>query len=181
MTNDPRIELREVEKIIPYAANPRVISPEAVAGVAGSIKMFGFNSPILVDKEGVIINGHTRFKAALSLGLKRVPIICADHLTDQEARAYRLVDNRVSEFSDWDKDLLQIEIDACDDLDLSYAALGDIVLEDEQLQPIESVKGWPEPRQDNYFIMVECRDVEHQKKLMEALEKNGEHCKAVIK
>lgn len=111
---------------IPYARNPRKISAQAISAVAGSIKEFGFKSPIIVDAEGVIINGHTRLKAAQSLGMDTVPVVVASDLTPAQVQAYRLADNRVAEFSEWDADLLKIELDECP-INLDFAAFDDLL------------------------------------------------------
>lgn len=119
-TKPPKIEMWPIDRPVPYARNPRKISPQAVSAVAGSIKEFGFKSPIIVDSQGVIINGHTRMQAAQSLGLATVPVLVADDLTPAQVQAYRLADNRVAEFSEWDADLLKIELGDCS-LDLGFA------------------------------------------------------------
>lgn len=118
--NKPQVEQWPVGKPIPYARNPRKISDQAVASVAGSIKEFGFKSPIIVDKEGVIINGHTRLRAAMLLGMKEVPVIIAKDLTPAQCQAYRLADNRVAEFTIWDGEMLKIELGECP-VDLGFA------------------------------------------------------------
>lgn len=102
------------DSVIPYARNPRKNSA-AVDKVAASIKEFGWRQPIVVDKENVIIAGHTRLLAAQKLGMDEVPVHVAD-LTDAQAKAYRLADNRISEDADWDIDLLGLEIRELDDL-----------------------------------------------------------------
>ena len=96
-------------EIHPYANNPRK-NDEAVAGVAASIKRFGFLIPMVIDRNGEIICGHTRYKAAKQLGLKEVPCVIADELTEDEIRAFRLADNKVSEKASWDMDLLPVEL-----------------------------------------------------------------------
>lgn len=105
------ITLMKIDDIIPYENNPRH-NDEAVEMVAQSIKDFGFRYPILVDKNNVIISGHTRLKASKKLGLEKVPVMIADDLTDDKVKALRLVDNRTSEVASWDFDLLQKELDA---------------------------------------------------------------------
>ncbi len=95
--------------IHPYANNPRK-NDEAVAGVAASIKRFGFLIPMVIDRNGEIICGHTRYKAARQLGLTEVPCVIADELTEDEIRAFRLADNKVSEKAQWDMDLLPVEL-----------------------------------------------------------------------
>ena len=83
---------KKLAEITPYAQNPRK-NDEAVDKVAASIQEFGFKQPIVVDKDGIIIVGHTRYKAAQKLGLETVPVLVADDLTDEQAKAYRLADN----------------------------------------------------------------------------------------
>ena len=104
-----KIEQWDIDRIKPYEKNPRR-NDKAVQAVADSIREFGFRQPIVVDKDGVIVVGHTRWKAALKLGLKTVPVHVAADLTPQQARAYRLADNRSAENAEWDIDLLPIEL-----------------------------------------------------------------------
>lgn len=105
-----QIEYKRLEDIIPYAANPRK-NDDAVEYVARSISEFGFKVPIIIDKDGVIIAGHTRYKAAKYLGMNEVPVICADDLTEEQVKAFRLADNKVAEMAEWDPDLLDLELD----------------------------------------------------------------------
>lgn len=112
------IEQRPIEEVRPYPNNPRN-NKKAVAAVAASIREFGFKVPIVVDTAGVIITGHTRREAAISLGMKTVPVIVADDLTEAQIKAFRLADNKVSEFSEWDEDALAEELAQLDE-----AALG---------------------------------------------------------
>lgn len=95
--------------MIPYENNPR-INDNAVDAVAASIKEFGFKVPIIVDKNNVIVAGHTRLKAAQKLGLEEVPVIVADDLTEEQIKAFRLADNKVSELADWDFSKLEAEL-----------------------------------------------------------------------
>lgn len=111
------IEL-EVEKLVPYENNPRK-NDEAVDKVALSISAFGFKVPIVIDKNNVIVTGHTRAKAAKKLGLATVPCIMADDLTDEQIKAFRLADNKVAEFSQWDEAKLLQELQALEDIDMS--------------------------------------------------------------
>ena len=104
-----KIELREIDKIQPYEANPRK-NDAAVQAVAKSIKEFGFRQPVVVDNEGVVVVGHTRLKAARELGLAQVPVHVANDLTPEQARAYRIADNATHDLSDWNDDLLVSEI-----------------------------------------------------------------------
>lgn len=99
---------RELSDLKPYEGNPRN-NDKAVEPVAESIKKFGFKVPIIIDKDSVIICGHTRYRAAKRLKMKTVPCILADDLTDEQVRAFRLADNKVSEFSSWNDDLVKEE------------------------------------------------------------------------
>ena len=101
----------KITDIIPYENNPRR-NDEAVDKVALSISSFGFKVPIIVDKNNVIVAGHTRLKAAEKLGLTTVPTIRADDLTDDQIKAFRLADNKVSEFAEWDFEALEKELDS---------------------------------------------------------------------
>ena len=107
-----------INELKPYKNNPRN-NDEAVEYVANSIKEFGFKVPIIVDKDYEIIAGHTRLKAAQQLGLKEVPIIIADDLTEEQVKAFRLADNKVSEIAEWDFNLLDNELSNILDIDMS--------------------------------------------------------------
>lgn len=98
-----------IESVKPYERNPRR-NTGAVDAVAESIKQFGWNQPIVVDKNNVIIVGHTRLKAAKKLGLKEVPVLVAENLNDEQVKKYRILDNKTNELSEWDFQLLQSEI-----------------------------------------------------------------------
>ena len=116
--NKTNIVYKETKDLIPYANNPR-LNDNAVDAVAASIKEFGFKVPIVVDSENVIINGHTRLKAAHKLGLKQVPCIVADDLTPEQVKAFRLADNKTSELAEWDMDKLGIELGEIPDIDMN--------------------------------------------------------------
>lgn len=120
----------DVDQIIPYVNNPRD-NTAAIDAVASSIREFGFNVPLVLDRERVIVTGHTRLAAARKLGLKKVPCIIAEHLTDAQAKAFRLADNRVSELATWDKELLDLELRALDELDFDMTDFGFEELEKE--------------------------------------------------
>ena len=115
-----RTEQWPLSRITPYASNPR-LNDDAVRAVAESIRTFGFRQPIVVDTEGVIVCGHTRYKAAKHLGLETVPVHVAKDLTPEQIRAYRIADNKSSELAEWDLELLPIELGAiaADGIELS--------------------------------------------------------------
>lgn len=114
-----KIEYVDIKSIKPYHKNARHNDGEATERVAASIKAFGFQQPILVDDNNIIITGHTRLKAALSLGMDTVPIAHAVNLTDEQIKAYRLADNRVAEYSKWDAELLNVELKEFETIDMS--------------------------------------------------------------
>jgi site-specific DNA-methyltransferase (adenine-specific) len=111
------IQMLKLSGIKPYENNPRK-NNEAVKYVAQSIKEFGFKVPIIIDKNNVIIAGHTRYKAAKRLKMKEVPTIIADDLTDEQVKAFRLADNKVAEKAEWDFDLLPLEINNIVNIDM---------------------------------------------------------------
>jgi len=104
-----------IDKIKPYSKNPR-INDAAVQQVAQSLKAYGFQQPIVVDKKYVVVVGHTRLLAAKELGMDKVPVTVADKLTPKQIKAYRIADNKTNEFSTWDFDLLKDELDGLDNL-----------------------------------------------------------------
>src|SRR5262245_1695642 len=104
-----QVELWPIERVKLYERNPRQ-NDNAVDAVAASIHEFGWRQPIVVDADGVIVVGHTRWKAALKLGLKEVPVHVAKDLTPEQAKAYRLADNATNELAQWDKELLPLEL-----------------------------------------------------------------------
>lgn len=118
-----KIQDLPLDRIIPYADNPRDNSG-AVDAVAESIKQFGFNVPLVLDRDHVIITGHTRYKAAQKMGLSSVPCIIAEGLSEDQARAYRLADNRVSELATWDKVLLTQELKALEEIGIDMTDFG---------------------------------------------------------
>jgi site-specific DNA-methyltransferase (adenine-specific) len=103
------IEMRSIDSIRPYENNPRQ-NDAGVDAVAASLREFGWRQPIVVDEEGVIIVGHTRYKAALKLGWVEVPVHVAVGLTSAQARAYRIADNQTATLSTWDDDKLPLEL-----------------------------------------------------------------------
>ena len=119
---------KKLNEIKPYEKNPRK-NDDAVKYVAESIKQFGFKVPIVIDKDGVIVCGHTRYKAAKQLKLPTVPTIAADDLTDEQIKAFRLADNKTSEFAEWDDAMLSDELSDILDIDMSDFGFG--LLEDE--------------------------------------------------
>jgi len=117
------IVLKKVADLIPYHNNPRN-NENAINKVASSISSYGFQNPILIDKDNVIICGHTRLLAAQKLGLEQVPCIIAEDLTPAQVKAFRLIDNKTSEFATWEYDKLNIELDELKELDMDLEEFG---------------------------------------------------------
>lgn len=134
-------------ELIPYDNNPR-FNEGAVDKVAESIKEFGFKVPIIIDNNNVIVTGHTRLMAAEKLGMEQVPVIIADDLTDSQIKAFRIADNKVAEFSEWDFDKLEIELEglANSDIDMELDLLGF----DDFIEPEDDI----EAEEDDYEIEV---------------------------
>ena len=109
---------KKISQIIPYENNPRD-NEGAVDAVAASIREFGFKVPIIIDKNNVIVAGHTRLKAAQKLGLESVPCVLADDLTEEQVKGFRIADNKTAELADWDFDLLRSEMKKIGGIDMS--------------------------------------------------------------
>lgn len=132
MAKQTPYRMTSLADIKPYERNPRIIPQAAVDAVARSIQAFGFRQPIVVDRNGVILAGHTRYKAAQQLGLTEVPVVWQADITDVQARGYRIADNKVAELSAWDRDALDLEVRELADLgdtDLDALGLADWELE----------------------------------------------------
>ena len=117
------IQILEIEKIKNYDKNPR-INIDAVEKVKDSIKEFGFRQPIVTDENMIILAGHTRFKASQELNLKKVPVHIAKDLSEAQKKAYRIMDNKSNEFSEWDSGLLKSEMIELNDLDINMQLTG---------------------------------------------------------
>ena len=118
-----QIQMMKLSEIHPYEKNPR-FNDGAVEAVANSIKEFGFQQPIVVDKDFVVVVGHTRLKAAEQLGLTEVPVVIAENLTPEQVQAYRIADNKTGEIAEWNYDLLPIELRDLQEKDFDLSLLG---------------------------------------------------------
>ena len=127
-----KIELADINTIKPYPNNPRKLSDIAIEKVSKSIKEFGFRQPIVVDKDRIIVVGHTRYRASKKLGYKQVPITIAENLTKEQINAYRIADNRTNEEAKWDEELLKMELKELDykDFDLKMTGFDDKQIND---------------------------------------------------
>jgi hypothetical protein len=148
MEKQPTIEYRAVDSLIPYANNSRKHSPEQIDQIAASIREFGFLSPCVVAADGTIIAGHGRVMAAMKCGVKSVPCVVADHLSEGQRRAYVILDNRLTDLGDWDKELLQLELADIvvefPDIDIAEMGFSPEELEELDLSPIGEEEGGTE-------------------------------------
>lgn len=146
-----QIEYLNIDQVYPYENNPRK-NDDAVESVAESIKQFGWQQPIVIDKENVIIVGHTRYKAAQKLGYDTIPCIRANELSEEQVKAYRLADNRTSELSYWDFDGLDKELSDITDIDMGdfgFENIYDIPEKNELTEMTKSFKN-QELQEENY-------------------------------
>ena len=141
-----KIEYRKVSELLPYARNARTHSDEQVSQLAASIKEFGFNNPVAVDGEGMILCGHGRVMAAKKLGLTEVPTVCLSHLSATQVKAYILADNKLALNAGWDNDMLKVELEDLKDLDFDLNLTG---FSDEELKAI-LVEDPTEAHEDNF-------------------------------
>ncbi|QBX14521.1 DNA modification methylase [Streptococcus dysgalactiae subsp. equisimilis] len=166
---------KKLSEITPYKNNPRN-NDEAVGPVAESIKEFGFKVPIVIDKNGEIVNGHTRYKAAKKLGLETVPVIVADDLSDEQIKAFRLADNKVGEIAVWDLDLLNEELNDILDLDMSVFGF-ELEVDDENQENLDTDF---EEIEDDSVLIVEAESEEELEKLYDEFVERGLKCRVSI-
>ena len=174
------IEMRKPSELIPYVNNPRKNDGAAVDKVASSIKNFGFKVPIVVDASGEIVAGHTRHKAALKLGLDEVPVVVASDLTPAQIKAFRVADNRAAAESEWDFELLGIELEGLDgfsveDLGFDVGEL-DFGLDDEE--PKEAVD-LSDNVSETFEVVVELKNESEQEEIYSRLTGEGYTCRVL--
>jgi len=159
-----KIETLSTASLIPYARNAKKHDASQVAKLAGSIREFGFNNPVLIDKDNGIIAGHGRVMAAQSLGLEIVPCIRLGHLTDTQRRAYILADNRLAEIGGgWDEEMLKLELADLRELDTDFDLMGfDASLIEEKLNPSEPSIQSLTPESSAKEIDVDSFDMDHR-------------------
>lgn len=164
-----QVVYKRLDEIKPYENNPR-LNDDAVEPVANSIKEFGFKVPIVVDKDGVIVAGHTRYKAAQKLGLQSVPCLVADDLSPEQIKAFRLADNKTGELADWDFNMLGEELGELDDFNMERFGFDDIENESKTSEPKDIAID------DTYSILVKCKDEKELEETFEHLQSEGYEC-----
>lgn len=170
------IVYRRLAEIRPYENNPR-FNDDAVDAVAASIQEFGFKVPIVLDSEGVIVAGHTRWKAALKLQLESVPCVVADDLSKEQIKAFRLADNKVGELADWNEEALAKELEGILEIDMSAFGfdVGEADLGDELLDnPYTSTINIPQYEMTGKKpTFAEMLDTEKTDELLAEIEQSG--------
>lgn len=154
-----KIVEKRLDEIQPYENNPRK-NDSAVPYVANSIQKYGFKVPIIIDKEGTIVAGHTRYLASVELGLETVPCTIADDLSEEEIREFRLVDNKVAEFAGWDDILLKEELDkiAIDMAEFGFEEIIDTSVMKEEPPEVEFTEVLGE--EHNYIVLYFDNEVD---------------------
>ena len=143
--NTLNVEYRKVEALIPYARNPRTHSDAQITKIAASIVEYGWTNPVLVDGDNGIIAGHGRVMAANKLGVKELPCVDASHLSPAQKKAYVIADNKIALNSDWDNDLLRVELEGLQELDFDLSLTG---FDEDELGDLLNVELLPEYEED---------------------------------
>ena len=144
---------KHITEVLPYENNPRN-NENAVDYVMESIKQFGFKVPIIISKENVIVAGHTRYKAAKKLKLDKVPCIIADDLTEEQIKAFRLADNKVSEYATWDIDLLNEELEGILNIDMCNYGFEMMINEDEEEEEEAEIEFTESLEEEHNYIVL---------------------------
>lgn len=171
--------------LIPYGFNNRIHSQEQVNRIANSITQFGFNQPIVVDENNIILVGHGRYEAAKKLSLDEVPVLKKTNLSETEKRAYRILDNKLQNDSTWNAESLQIELAALEESsfefdDFGLKDLADLFKPSEVMGHQMSNENVERQTFDtNYTVVVICKGEEDQRSVFTKLIEEGYHCKIV--
>lgn len=150
---EQQIVWKDIRELKPYKKNAKKHPKEQVEQIANSIKEFGFTQPVLIDKHNSVVAGHGRVLGAKKLGMKKVPTLCLDDLTEEQIKAYRLADNKLNE-SDWDKDLLKESLDEIADINMEVFGFSIDVLEDELLEVEPEVPFTEILNEENNYIVL---------------------------
>jgi len=170
------IVYKTLDEINEYKLNAKKHPDRQIKGLAEMIKRFGFKQPIVLDQDDTIIIGHGRKLAASQLGMDKVPCVYCEGLTDAEIKAFRLMDNRISE-TGWDSDLLKLDIDSFDFDFAQFDVDFDSITGDDDSEPNDFSEATLD---QEYLILVTCDSDHNQRKLLEDFEKRGIECKALI-
>ena len=167
-----KIEYIKTSELKAYANNAKEHPAEQVEQIKKSIQEFGFNDPIAVWHDNEIIEGHGRLIAALQLELPKVPIIRLDELTDEQRRAYMLVHNKLTMNSDFNMDLLQMELDEITDIDMKNFGFESIKDLDDEIKEAKEI-GYEE----KISVVIDCKDEEEAEEIFNKLTEEGYTCR----
>ena len=153
MSEKLNITYRPIKELKPYKKNAKKHNKEQVEQIANSIKEFGFTQPVIIDKHDCVVAGHGRILGAKKAGLKQVPTVCLDELTEEQIKAYRLVDNKLNE-SEWDNELLKQSLDEIMEMDMEafgfeLEVMEDVIMEVEPEVPFTEVLN----EENNYIVL----------------------------
>lgn len=169
------ITYRPIKELKPYKKNAKKHNKEQVEQIANSIKEFGFTQPVIIDKHDCVVAGHGRILGAKKAGLKQVPTVCLDELTEEQIKAYRLVDNKLNE-SEWDYSLLDEEIEQLTDMDMDlfgFDEVVDLTKDDETKKKVEfEIK-------EKYEVHIICKDEKQMEQVFNKVKGYGKECKLV--
>lgn len=171
------MKIKEISLIdlTPYEKNPRK-NEKAINAVAASIREFGFKQPLVIDENKVIVAGHTRALAAKKLGISTVPCLIASDLTEDQIKAYRIIDNKTAELAEWDSELLSEELETIE-LDLNQFEL-DLIRGAENVT--ESTGAGLYEENEQFALLINCEDEREQQTLFVELEERGIKCKIIL-
>lgn len=169
------IVYKNIKELKPYKKNAKKHSKEQVEQIANSIKEFGFTQPVIIDKNNCVVAGHGRILGAKKAGLKQVPTVCLEDLTEEQIKAYRLVDNKTNE-SDWDFSLLDEELGIlADTIDMDLFGFDLTEQEDEELE-LQMEKEVKFRVKEKHLVIVECKTEEETIKVQKEIEQLGYKC-----
>lgn len=163
---------KRIKDLHPYKNNAKKHSKEQIEQIANSIKEFGFTQPVLIDENNNVIAGHGRILGAKKAGLKNVPTVCLNDLSEEQVKAYRLVDNKLNE-SDWNLKLLDEELENIFDIDMSLFGF-DVDMTDEEID--EALKEVSFKTKEKHEVIIKCKNKEETLKVQKEIERLGYKC-----
>lgn len=166
------IKYKQIKELKPYKKNAKKHNKEQVEQIANSIKEFGFTQPVIIDKNNSVVAGHGRILGAKKAGLKQVPTVCLEELTEEQIKAYRLVDNKLNE-SEWDYSLLDEELENLEE-DINMDLFGFDLAEEIEQEKVEKVEF---EKRKIYKLIVEFENKKASEKLYKKLSSEGYICK----
>lgn len=166
------IKYKQIKELKPYKKNAKKHTKEQVEKIANSIKEFGFTQPVIIDKNNSVVAGHGRILGAKKAGLKQVPTVCLEELTEEQIKAYRLVDNKLNE-SEWDYNLLDEELENLEE-DINMDLFGFDLAEEIEQEEVEKVEF---EKRKIYKLIVEFENKKASEKLYKKLSSDGYICK----